>query len=352
MCRGARRAGFIPLDKRATGEKIAGLSNNYWRQAVPNRRRVLVAAAAAACSVAARAQMPGFPNRPLSLLVGFPSSSVDQLMRVLADGVSRDLGQPVVVFNQPGVSGTMAPATMARTAAPDGHTLAFLPSTLLRLPHMQKVPYDALNDFTYVIGLYTTTAGVMVRSDAPWKSLPQLLGYAKANPDKVSFGGVGTGTPAYFALQRLGRQAGFKPVYVPFKGGPDLYGALLGGHLEVIVEGGFGPYLDAGKVRALAVFEPERVRYWPDLPTAREQGFDAVVQAVGGIGGPKGMDPAIVKVLHDSFKRAADGPEFQRVLRVHGYPMHHLASDDYRAFARSFFASEKRAIEESGFRLE
>lgn len=319
-----------------------------------SRRSLVAGTALAAASLpsATLGQTTPFPSRPISIHVGFATSSVDQLVRIVANSLSKEFGQPVIVLNQPGVSGTMAPSAMARSAAPDGHTIAFLPSSLMRLPHLQKVSYDVLNDFTFIVGLWSTTTGVSVRADAPWKSLPELLAYATAHPDRISFGGVGSGTPGYFALQRMARQAGFKATYVPYRGGPDLYGAMLGGHLDVVIEGGFGPYVDGGKVRALAVLEAQRVRYWPELATAREQGFDVVIDALSGFGGPKGMDPAVVKVLSEAVRRACESTEFQRLLQSYGYPLRNLSPDAYRAYAASLYASEQRLIQESGYKPE
>lgn len=317
--------------------------------AAMKRRTLLSLPLAAMLPGTARAQ--SFPTRPITIHVGYVAGSVDAAVRVLAAALTKDLGQPVLVVNQPGVSGTLAVTNVAH-APPDGHTLAALPSAWLRLPHLQKVTYDPLADVTYVIRLNTLPMAITVAQSAPWNSLPELLEYARANPAKVSFGGIGVGSPGHIAVERLGKAAGFKPVYVPFRGSGDLYGGLAGGHLQVVSEGGFGPFLEAGKIKALALMEAQRSTYWPKVPTAREQGFDVVQTSSIGIAGPKGLPAAVVQRLHDAFKRAMAQPEFVRVLETYGYPNAYLDSEQYRAWAIDTFALEKKLVAESGVKLE
>lgn len=317
--------------------------------AAMKRRALLSLPLAAMLPASARAQ--SFPTRPITIHVGYVAGSVDAAIRVLAAAMTKDLGQPVLVLNQPGVSGTLA-VTNAANARPDGHTLAALPSAWLRLPHLQKVNYDPLADVTYIIRLNTLPMALTVAPSAPWNSLPELLDYARAHPDKVSFGGIGVGSPGHIAVERLGRAAGFKPVYVPFRGSGDLYGGLAGGHLQVVSEGGFGPFLDAGKIKALALLEAQRSGYRPKLPTAREQGLDIVQTSSIGIAGPKGLPAAVVQSLHDAFRRAMAQPEFVRVLDTYGYPVAYLDSEQYRAWATDTFALEKKLVGESGVKVE
>ena len=137
--------------------------------------RGAMTAAAAVLSLSFHAQVQAqsaaaFPSKPITVLLPFTAGgATDVQIRALAQAASQTLRQPVVVVNQPGVAGTMAPAAMARSAAPDGYTISMIPSTLFRLPHVQKVNYDPVADFTYIIGVTSYSFGIVVAADAPWK---------------------------------------------------------------------------------------------------------------------------------------------------------------------------------------
>jgi len=163
-----------------------------------------------------------YPGRPITMIVPFTAGGpTDTQIRALSHAAARVLGQPIVVENRPGVSGTLGPSTMARTAARDGYTLAMITPALFRLPHLQPVSYDAMNDFTYIVGLTSYVQGVSVAADSPWKTMAHLIDYARANPGKVSVASVGTGSLGQITVARLSRAAGIKLNFVPFKGGSE-----------------------------------------------------------------------------------------------------------------------------------
>ena len=312
-------------------------------------RRSLVAglAAAAACPRLAFAQA-AFPSRPITMIVSVPAgSSLDVQMRTLSAAASRELGQAIVIQNQPGVGGTLAAATAARAPA-DGYTLATIGSGHFRLPHMQKVPFDPIADFTFVIALSRYLFGAVVRPDAPYKTLPQLIAHAKQS--SVSFGGVGVGSPGQVACFQLSKAGGYDLNYVPYKGGPEMWQAVLGGHLDVVVEGGWGPFVDQGKLRALAVLAEQRSPRFPQVPTAREQGFDVISAPLTGLVAPKGVDPAAVQKLHDAFRKAAADPEYQKALDAQGQSLALMTSEEYRRFGVASFAAEKKIVNELGLK--
>ena len=301
----------------------------------------LAASALAALARSAAAQFAPFPAKPVTLILSLPAgSSFDSQMRALLVPASRELKQPMVLSNQPGVSATLGMSTVGK-AQPDGYTIGVASSTLFRLPHMQKVNYDPLNDFTYIIGLNSSPHGVVVRQESPVKSLADLIALTRANPNKVSWCSLGTGSPGHISTARLARLAGIEP---------NMWTALLGGHVDAVVVSGFGPYVAQGKMRLLATFEPQRVRHWPDAPTVKELGFDVVMSPLSGIAGPKGMDPKTVQVLHDVFKTAIADPAYQSVLASQGEVTTYLSSADYDRHARASFANEKRMLDEIGFK--
>src|SRR5262249_33208297 len=143
-----------------------------------------------------------FPAKPITLICPWPAGGgTDLHLRKLAELASKQLGQPVIVENRPGGSGTDGPAIMAKTARPDGYTISQLTTPAFRMPHMQKVDWDPLTDFSYIIGLAGYTFGIVVKSDSPLKSFEDLIAYAKANPGKLSYGTPGTGTSLHLAME-------------------------------------------------------------------------------------------------------------------------------------------------------
>src|SRR5258706_6347639 len=149
-------------------------------------RRALVALAG---SFVAAAFAQGYPSRRITLICRWPAGGpTDTHLRKLAELASKQLGQPIIVENKPGAAGMLGPAGMARAAAPDGYTISQLTINALRQPHLQKVDWDPLKDFTYIIGVSGYTFGMVVKADSPIKSFADVVAYAKANPGKFSYG--------------------------------------------------------------------------------------------------------------------------------------------------------------------
>src|SRR5690606_34509618 len=136
-------------------------------------------------------------------------------MRVLGELVSKELGQPVVIENKGGASGTLGPATMAATAKPDGYTVAMLPAPIFRIPFIQKASYDPKTDFSYIIQLTGYVFAVAVKADAPWQTWEEMFEYAKANPGKISYSTAGAGGTAHIAMEQIAKKHGIKWIHVP-----------------------------------------------------------------------------------------------------------------------------------------
>src|SRR5438105_1171113 len=172
-------------------------------------QRLLVACVACLAAMSGAALAQGFPNRAITLICPWPAGgSTDTHLRKLAEIAARHLGQPIVVENKPGASGMLGPAGMAINARPDGYTLSQLTVAAFRQPFMQKVDWDPLRDFTYIIGVSGYTFGVVVKSDSPFRTLDDLIAYAKANPGKLSYGSTGTGTSPHLLMEQLADKAG------------------------------------------------------------------------------------------------------------------------------------------------
>ncbi len=318
------------------------------------RMRWTLMAMLLACAATAPAQEASkgqaFPAKPITLIVPWPAGgSTDTHMRRFAAISAKYLGQPVVVENRPGGGGMVGPGTMAQTAKPDGYTLSQLPMGAFRIPHMQKVAWDPLRDFTYIIGVTGYTFGVVVRNDSPFKSFRELLEFAKANPGKMNYGSTGTGTSPHLLMEEVGMKAGVEFLHVPFKGNAELTQALMGGHIMAQSDAsGWGRFVDAGTFRLLVTFGSQRTKRWPSVPTAKELGLGVVSTSPYGVVGPRGMDPTVVRVLHDGFKKAVEDPEHQKILEQLDQELWYQSSEDYAKFARETFHQDRALIERLG----
>ncbi|HSH89162.1 MAG TPA: tripartite tricarboxylate transporter substrate binding protein [Ramlibacter sp.] len=316
-----------------------------------NFRRLAGVLVALACASGSAVFAQAFPVKPITLVVGFaPGGATDIQARALAQLASKELGQPIVIENRPGVSGTLGPSTATQRAAPDGYTLGVLPGTLFRVPHMMKVNFDPLKDFTYIANVTSYVYSLSVAQDSRFKTVAELVAYGKANPGKLSFATTGVGGSGHISVMRFAKVAGIEVTAVPYKGAAEAFTAVLGGHVDFTAEGGFGALADSGKIRSLGIFSDARLKSRPTLPTLREQGFDVVARMTWGIGGPKGMDPKVASTLGNAFRKAMNDPSFIQVLEREDQPLAYMNSADYTAFASQMFAEEGRFVQALGIK--
>ena len=313
-------------------------------------QRILGLVAGLLLALAAQAQP--FPSKPVTLIVPWPAGgSSDIYFRKLGEVTARHLGQPIVIENKPGGSGMNGSTTMAKTAKADGYTISQLVITAFRMPHMQKVDWDPINDFTYIIGLAGYTFGIVVKADSPFKSFNDLIAYAKANPGKLSYATPGHGTSLHLAMEEIAAKAGVQFLHVPFKGYGDGAIALMGGHVMVQVDStGWAKQVDTGAQRLLATLGDKRTRW--NAPTVKELGVDTVSNSPFGLVGPKGMPREVVKVLHDAFKKSLDDPEYLKLLAQLDQPAWYKSGDEYAKWAVEMLAAERATIERVGLLLK
>ncbi len=291
-----------------------------------------------------------YPNRPITLIVPWPAGgSSDIAMRAIAEVMSKRLGQPVIVDNKPGASGTLGPATMAAGAKPDGYTLAQMPISVVRFPIMQKTTFDTIRDFSYIAQLTGYTFGVTTKADSPFKTWVDVIKFAKENPGKVTYATPGTGTSLHIAMEQIAAKEGVKFTQVPFKGAAETNAAVLGGHTMLQADStGWKPLVDGGQIRLLNIWTAERSKVWPDAPTLKELGYPFVFDSPFGVAGPKGMDPAIVKKLAETFKVALDEPTVVETLRRYDMFPRFLDTAPYIAVMQDLVRDETKALTELG----
>jgi tripartite-type tricarboxylate transporter receptor subunit TctC len=296
----------------------------------------------------ARAQ--AFPAKPVNFIVPWPAGgSSDITLRAFAEAAGKVLGQPMVVDNKAGASGTLGAATLASTARPDGYTIAQLPITFLRLPIMQKTVWDPIASFSFISHLSGYTFGITTKADGPFKSFQDMVTFAKANPGKVTYATPGAGTSLHIGMELIASKLGMKLTQVPFKGGAETNAAVLGGHTMLQADStGWKPLVDSGQLRLLCVWTEKRTKSWPDVPTLREVGVDLVFDSPYGVAGPKGMDPAVVKKLDEAFRTAARDPNVIATHEKFDMPVKYMPSDAYAASVKQLYTQEKDALEKLG----
>jgi tripartite-type tricarboxylate transporter receptor subunit TctC len=311
----------------------------------------LAGSASALLARPAVAQSP-FPSRPIRMLVPWaPGGTTDVQMRALCDAASRRLGQPVVVENKSGAGGILGPQALLNEK-PDGYVLAQMPISVFRYPAMSsRPPFDPVADFTYVVHLTGYLFGVVVRTEAPWKTFGEFLDHAKRNPGKINYGTPGAGTSLHITMEQIAEKRGIDWTQVPFRGFADNMQALLGGQIDALADSsGWAQLVEDGKVRLLVTWGEERAKRFPEVPTLRETGIDIVSASPYGIAGPKGMDPGVVRVLHDAFKEALHDPSHVAVLDRYDMPVMYKNSADYTAFARQLAKEEGDMVRKLGLR--
>lgn len=318
---------------------------------LPRRRHFLASAIGGGVGLLlspwAYSQTSGFPSHPLTLLCPWPAGgSTDMTLRAFAESASRTLGQSIVMVNRPGASGTLGAAAMPSTKA-DGYTLTQLPPAVFRLPQMQKTAWEPLKDFTYIIGLTGYTMGLVVRADAPWKTLADFVKDAKARPGAIAYGSTGVATSPHVVIEQLAMSQKLDMVHVPHKGSTDLATSLLGGHISAATDSsGWAPHVEAGRMRLLAVYGTTRAKRFPNVPTLTEAGYPIVSEARYGIVGPPGMDAAITAKLHDAFKATLEDPRVLQMLEKLDQPVLYMNGGQYLEYAKREVASDKEIVKQ------
>ena len=290
-----------------------------------------------------------FPQRPITLMVPWPAGgSTDISMRILAQEAARHLHATMVIENRPGAGGTMAmpPLQMAR---PDGYTLAQLPQPVFHIAHTQKVLWDPIRDTTPIIQISGYTFGIVVPAGSHFKSVADVLNWARAHPGELTVGSNGVGTTPHTAMEELMDRQGLTYIHVPYKGTAEQMMAVASSQLMVGVNStGFAPFVESGRLRLLATFGEQRSKRWPYAPTMKELGLGIVAMSPYGIVGPRGMPAPIVRLLHDAFKAAMNESSHLNELAKYDLELNYLGPEDYGRTMRETFAAERRHAERLG----
>jgi tripartite-type tricarboxylate transporter receptor subunit TctC len=316
--------------------------------------RTMVALLAALACVAAQAQ--SFPSRPVRLMVGSAAGGgTDILSRLLAAKLQEFWGQPVVVENRTGASASIA-ADFVVKSPPDGHTVVMaVPNSHTIGPHLIKLPYDVLRDFTPITLAMQVPHVLVVGQSIPANNMKELVDMAKASPGKLNFSSSGIGATQHLAGEVFNLMAGVKVVHVPYKGSAAAMGDLIAGAVTMSFDttaSSIGQ-IRAGKLRALAVAAPRRAAALPNVPTTAEAGFPGVEMITWyGLFGPPNMPRAITDKWHQDVVRALALPDVkERVASLAGEPGG-TRPEEFAAFIREQHAKMGKLVKDADVKAE
>jgi len=298
-----------------------------------------------------------YPTRPIRMVVAFAAGgSIDVVARIMAQELSRSLGQVVVVENRAGASGNLGADFVAKSA-PDGYTLFMGSASSLaaNAALFRNLPYDPRRDFAPVrlIGLQPNV--IVVHPSLPVTSVAELIAHARANPGRLNFGSAGSGSAQHMAADVFRRMAHIDIVHVPYRGGAPALNDLIAGQLQLMFETvptAVGP-IAAGQLRALAVTMPQRISRLPELPTVAESGLPGYVsRGWMGIVAPAGTDPAIVELLARHSDAILAMPEARQRLLALGLEMMPNTPAEFAAFIRAEVATYTEVVQTMGIHLD
>ena len=270
----------------------------------------LLAGAALALGVTAAAAQD-YPTRAITIIVPYSPGSTDTMARTLAEGMSQELGQPVVVETRPGAGGTVGGAAVANADA-DGYTLLFAVSSVQTVaPHQRDLPYG-FDDLAPVARVAVGPNMMAARNGAPFSTIEELVAYAKENPGAVSYGSAGTGGATHIAAEAFARAAGIELFHIPFDGVTPAVASTVAGDVDLVL--GFAsailPQAEGGNLVALAQLSEERTAVAPDTPTLIEGGVDLALPPNTGLWAPAGTPEDVIATLSAAVEVAASSESF------------------------------------------
>jgi tripartite-type tricarboxylate transporter receptor subunit TctC len=299
-----------------------------------------------------------YPSRPITWVVtGMAGSVTDIGSRTYAKVLAEKLGQQFVIDNKPGAGGIIGTEAVAR-AKPDGYTLLNGTSGPFgSYPSLyKKLSFDPLKDFIPVHGLSESPMIMVVRPDSPFKSIKELVEYAKKNPDKVNYGTTGMGSGSHLFMEMLQQAAGMKVTVVPYKGSAQQITDLLGGNIELVLEYSVvvTQMIKDGKMVPIGVTGRTRLKHFPDVATVEEQGYPGVwLTAWSSAIAPAGTPPEVVDRLANAFEEMLKEPSIQKYADDNGANlMVGLKKESFRDFIVKDMAKLKGVVDKANIKLD
>jgi tripartite-type tricarboxylate transporter receptor subunit TctC len=302
--------------------------------------------------ISANSQAP-FPSKPIRIVIPFPPGNTTDIMsRLIAPKMTERLGQTVIVENRPGASGMLGLDLVAKAPA-DGYTIACVQGgNMVVLPHTSKnVPYDPLKDFAPIAVTTTNYLAIVANPNAPFKSIGEMVAYAKANPGKLTVATNGEGGFPHLAFEQLRTMAGIQYTHVPYKGSAAIATDIIGGQVQAGIDGitGMTPHIKSGRLRILATTNKTRPALWPDTPVAAEDvpGYES--GGWFGYAAPAATPREIVLRLNEEINRAVRSPEVTEKLVGLGLIVVTEPPEYFGALLKSDFEKYGKLVKDIGF---
>jgi tripartite-type tricarboxylate transporter receptor subunit TctC len=309
----------------------------------------------ALCAVTAQAAEQAYPNRPIRMVVPYaPGGNTDALARLVAQGLTRSLGQQVIVDNRPGGNTLIGTELVARAPA-DGHTIMLTTLTFTVVPTLyKKLPYDTLRDFTPITLAVTLPNVLVIHPAVPAKTLKEFIAHAKANPGKLSYASTGSGTSPHLSMELLKTMAGIDLVHVPYKGGGPAMIDLIGGQIAAQFIGlpVAMPHIASGKLRALAVTGKKRASAAPSVPAIADTLPGYELDPWFGVLGPAGMPKTATDRLHSEIARILRAPEMKDHLNSLGAEPAATTPAEFAAHIRMEIPRYAKIVKAAGIKVE
>ncbi|AHG63366.1 Bug family tripartite tricarboxylate transporter substrate binding protein [Advenella mimigardefordensis] len=316
----------------------------------------LMAITGLTAAVASQPTHAAYPERPVRLIVPFaPGGGTDMISRLLAEGMARELKQPVIVENKPGAGTTIGSDDVAR-ARPDGYTLLMATFAHVVNPYLHpKLPYDTDKAFAAISMIGHSPSVLVVRPDSPLKSVKDLIEAAQAKPGTITYASQGVGTSAHLAGELLESLAKVDMSHVPYRGAGPALNDLLGGHVDMMfgTAAAVGPSLQAGTLRALGVTTTERSPALPNIPTIAESGVpDYVLDSWYGLYAPAGTPPDVIATLNAAAHKAANTDMFRQKVQSEGLVISTGTPQELDDYIKGEQARWKKVISSSKITLD
>ncbi len=311
-----------------------------------------VAVLSALTAVPSLASAQEYPTKPITIIVPFPAGgTLDNLTRSLAQKMSDDFKQPVIIDNKPG-AGTVIGTEIVARAAPDGYTLGMVANSFAINPSLyDNLRYDTVKDFTPVSWVAYTPHLLVANPDVPVKSLADVIATAKSKPGELSFASFGAGTSPHIAIERLKAEAKIDVLHIPYKGQAPALNDLLGGHVDMMFANTPDalPHVKSGKLRAIALANDTRLESIPEVPTFKEAGVDNMnSNSWYGVIVPSGTPAPIVEKLSAEFVRIVNLPEIRERLLAQGLEPAGTTSAEFAEYLKSEMEMAATVVKASG----
>ena len=311
-----------------------------------------------ACLLASGASaQSSYPDRPIHMIIPLAAASaVDNAARIVAQRMALNMGQQIVIENQPGAAGLIGTERVAK-AAPDGYTIgAFNDSIMTMLPNLyRRMPWDILKDFEPVSLVATVEWGLVVNNNAPYKTAADLIAAARAEPGKIFYGSGGNGSPQHIAMALFASNAGISLTHVPYKGATQAAVDIAGGQVPVGFQGlaTVTSLVRGGKLRLIGVTTPNRLPQWNDVPTVAESGLPGFTfNSWFTIMAPAGTPKDVIERLNSEIRKALADPEVRDRLVDQGLTVRGSSAQELGVATREQLAKYARLIKESNITLE